>query len=944
MTTRLSGFLVLAALWGAAGCGDSASPPGEDVDEADGEEADDIEAGDRDEDAGADADADGDDEAGDDGDEDEGADDDGGPGCEPDTDCNDEVDCTTDRCDPTTGLCSNEPHDASCNDADDCNGIETCNPTAGCVAGVPPDCDDGIDCTVDSCNPVGGACSRSPVDAACDDWDDCNGIETCQVGVGCVLGTPPDCDDGVDCTLDSCDPSDGACLHMPDDTACPPSPLCSGIVFCDRTAGCMATPPPACDDGVDCTLDACEPSTGDCVNLLSDAACDDTVFCNGAETCDGALGCIPGAPPACDDRLACTDDACDPVADMCEWTPVHARCLDADLCDGIEVCNLVLGCIEGITVACDDGIPCTTDSCNPLTGGCLAAPDHSACDNGLWCDGPEACDVVRGCVAGIPPVCDDGISCTIDLCIEATDSCGANPDHSACVAGEVCVPALGGCVPGMPCMTDAECSDGQFCNGAERCVATVCQGGTPPSCSDGIACTTDWCDPTAPGGGACRNTPPDADRDGYPAISCGGTDCNDADPAINPGASDGLPCDGVDNDCDTVTDGGLRANGASCTTSTQCCSGSCVAGSCTSGYGLCEGPGTPCATSAECCSGRCEVDISGTRVCVGVGACQGEGGTCLFASDCCSTYCLGGVCAVGSTCRVVGTTCTSNFACCSGICSGGICQSIGGSCRPIGETCSSNGGCCSGLCVGGRCALSFFCRASGELCNENADCCNSICDGYTPPTPGRCAFLGGCLTVGQPCTGNRNCCSKACVDPGTGVRVCTYLSGCRPIGEVCSVNGECCGRLCRLDDGGLSMRCQNPPGCQPAGEMCFAGATNNCCGGKENCRPTIAGVYRCWTPGWTTCLPAEDVCVFGDECCSGVCTLRTDGTYRCGAACVPSGGTCRADADCCAPMVCRGGLCVTETSCIPLGGACTRDIDCCSNRCFGGFCQIPIDG
>lgn len=43
--------------------------------------------------------------------------------------------------------------------------------------------------------------------------------------------------------------------------------------------------------------------------------------------------------------------------------------------------------------------------------------------------------------------------------------------------------------------------------------------------------------------------PVDEDRDGYPA----GADCNDADPAIHPGAED-LCCDMIDSDCDGATD------------------------------------------------------------------------------------------------------------------------------------------------------------------------------------------------------------------------------------------------------------------------------------------------------------------------------------------------------------------------------------------------------
>ena len=61
----------------------------------------------------------------------------------------------------------------------------------------------------------------------------------------------------------------------------------------------------------------------------------------------------------------------------------------------------------------------------------------------------------------------------------------------------------------------------------------------------------------------------DLDGDGYDDEACGGTDCDDTDPAVNPGAQEGpmgdATCgDGVDNDCDDDVDG----TDAGCTTST----------------------------------------------------------------------------------------------------------------------------------------------------------------------------------------------------------------------------------------------------------------------------------------------------------------------------------------------------------------------------------------
>lgn len=56
------------------------------------------------------------------------------------------------------------------------------------------------------------------------------------------------------------------------------------------------------------------------------------------------------------------------------------------------------------------------------------------------------------------------------------------------------------------CVSDGECSDGRFCNGAERCDGSTsqCREGRPPECFDGDPCTTDGC---SEAGGGCVFVP-----------------------------------------------------------------------------------------------------------------------------------------------------------------------------------------------------------------------------------------------------------------------------------------------------------------------------------------------------------------------------------------------------------------------------------------------------
>ncbi len=244
--------------------------------------------------------------------------------------------------------------------------------------------------------------------------------------------TPPcesdvDCDDGVFCNgVESCDIKSGLCVAL---SSCPP--------FLD---GCVVR------GGL------CDEATDTCLDQPDHASCDDGVFCNGIESCDvtsGACVALSSCPPLLD---GCVTRAgiCDEATDTCLDDPDHASCDDGLFCNGLESCDVVSGSCVAIS-SCPpllDGCVIRGGICDEATDSCLDDPDHAACDDGLFCNGVESCDVVSGsCVAlsSCPPF-QDGCVVVGGICDEGTDTCLDDPDDTLCPTGQTCQPD-GSCAP-----------------------------------------------------------------------------------------------------------------------------------------------------------------------------------------------------------------------------------------------------------------------------------------------------------------------------------------------------------------------------------------------------------------------------------------------------------------------------------------------------------------
>ncbi len=206
--------------------------------------------------------------------------------------------------------------DPGCDNGMYCDGTETCDAFGRCQPGDAVPCDDGVACTVDTCDDDTDSCVAVPDHGVCDNGQFCDGVEVCDAGLGCLPGEPVVCDDLISCTDDSCVEESDRCEYVPNDAFCDDGLFCNGIERCDSIDGCVAGQPVDCDDGVACTLDFCYEAVRQCLALPSDEQCDDGVFCNGVESCDPDWGCLSSGDP-CPAGTRCDEesDTCDPVGD-----------------------------------------------------------------------------------------------------------------------------------------------------------------------------------------------------------------------------------------------------------------------------------------------------------------------------------------------------------------------------------------------------------------------------------------------------------------------------------------------------------------------------------------------------------------------------------------------------------------------------------------------------
>ena len=359
-----------------------------------------------------------------------------------------------------------------------------------------------------------------------------------QITVLCAVDA--DCNDGNACTDDFC-LGDGTCEHNAN---------YDEVLFCCNPADGSLTP---LDDGNPCTSTVCDVQTGQiiptCLPQGTFCGSPATDACDAQDTCDGNCNCV--------DRKAPAGTACGVASDT--------ECTDPDTCNGAGACDP-----HDAPVGTTCGDPADTDCTDPDTcsgnGGCR--PNHAQngapCDDAAFCTTGEAC--AAGTCAGGSDTCDDDVGCTDDSCDEQNALCTNVPN-------------------------DANCNNGQFCDGVEICdpqLDCVVQTGTVPDCDDLVGCTVDSCDEV---NDVCANVPNNLLCDN--AQFCDGPEtCHpqkDCQPGVAPNCDDDIDC--TDDSCDEVNDVCVNdpIDGL-CPDDTLFCNGSEI---CTVGVG-CDHTGSPC--------------------------------------------------------------------------------------------------------------------------------------------------------------------------------------------------------------------------------------------------------------------------------------------------------------------------------------------------------------
>jgi hypothetical protein len=539
--------------------------------------------------------------------------------------------------------------------------------------------------------------------------------------------------------------------------------------------------------------------------------------------------------------------------------------------------------------------------------------------------------------------CEEDADCESEICVEPSPGSGESicaelcdpfcADGFTCVnlmtsmgSADVCVPAPDNLCD--PCVTNNDCGDGNdFCvslAAGDFCVEDCT--GNPDSCPVGFTCgLITGSDAVAgmqciPDNGVCCI---DADGDIHgEGAGCLGTDCDDDDDEVYPGADE--LCDDKDNDCnDIVDDDTIDCPGANCSVG--------VLGYFEEGAATCEAGGNCVVPDASLCN-LYTCDEGGENGDACADACDVEDDLkCIPAAHCDASECFDDL--------ANGLGCDEDSDCVSAHCDNLFCCDLGNCCQVAsdcpnfgtGTPICDNPATCQGTTGEATCSANFQCGTDDGVANDTgcdaatlADDCGLFIDVYCDGTIDQNA--PECLTQ---CSTHADCDDTAFCNPGT---------------QQCELKRDD-GEVCEFDDNAwcVADHCEN-------GFCCGSG---DCCSAATDCPASYSSDPVCTTPSacqgtfdQAQCIgsicstaansPDDSACTSGMESddCGSYLSVYCDGSAM---QLDPDCATfCTGDSDCDPEAYCNtGAACVPDED---NGQACNDDAECVSAHCQNGFC------
>jgi hypothetical protein len=255
------------------------------------------------------------------------------------------------------------------------------------------------------------------------------------------------------------------------------------------------------------------------------------VDCNDA---DAAVN--PGATENCSDGFDnnCNDliDELDPAAvgcQVCTDNDGDGFALEGGSCGPVDCDDNDAGISPDITDIPNNGIDENCDGSDTVDNSIVDSDADGFTVAQGDCDDTDAAvnpDALEICTDAIDNDCDGLVDAQDPDAVECTQTCFDNDGDLYAIDGGNCGPV--------------DCDD----NNADT------NPGAAEVCDDGI---DNDCDGSVDEGCNIDVVCPDADGDGYLDAVCGGTDCNDSNAAINPGAPE-ITDNGIDENCNGASD------------------------------------------------------------------------------------------------------------------------------------------------------------------------------------------------------------------------------------------------------------------------------------------------------------------------------------------------------------------------------------------------------